>query len=691
MASKLRNIINVQATNFARMAQGASVCSLGDTNVLVTAVSAPSDPRGFVPLTVDFKQKGGVAKRTDEMLACRIIDRSIRPGFRTGFSNDTQIICNLLDVDGCNDPDVLAINGASTSLALSDIPWDGPIGATRVGLLGETLISNPTWKDRENSRLNLIMAANKAGNIMMMDGSSSEPLLLPDIAKAIKFGIKECQGVINSIEKLQKTHGKTKKDIELPHMPGMEEIELVKKHAYDQLRQILLDHSLDKQSRGEVMKKLQDTVSESLSQEMGKEKFLQAYVQLVKNVNKDLLMETRIRCDGRELHQLRPISASVNLYKNRHGTAVFQRGQTQVFCSATFDAPEDKNFVLEYEFPPFATGETGRMMNFPGRREVGHGALAEKALRPLIPDDLEMTARLNCEVWESNGSSSMASVCAGSLSLMDAGVNIKEHVAGVAMGLIGDHILTDILGFEDYFGDMDFKIAGTKKAFTAMQLDVKLNQGVPFPLVYESLELAHKAKSEIINKMNSVIRSPRKEKKECHPVTKTIYVPPHKKSKFIGLGRANLKKLTEKTGVKVFDVEDSPMEEQSDREQKGNFFLFAPNKVALKEAEDMIEASLEAMFKEPELDFNGIYTATIEEIRPTGVMVTLYPNMQPTLLPNSQLDIRPINHPSALNYQPGQQIQVKYFGRDPATGQMRLSRKSLLVSSTARVHRSPMA
>lgn len=690
MASKLRNIINIQRTNFAKFAHGASICSLGDTQVLVTAVSTPSEPKGFTPLTVDFKQKGGIARRTDEMLACRIIDRSIRPCFPEGFSNETQIICNLLDVDGINDPDVLAINGASTSLALSDIPWGGPIGATRIGLVGETLVSNPTWKERENSRLNLVLAANRTGNIMMMDGSSSEPLLMPDLAKAIKFGVKECQKVVDCINNLQKSYGKPKRALELSHQPTIDEIDLVREQAFDQILSVLKDHNHDKMSRDQAMNEVQNNISAVLkttNPEIDRDKFLQIFLRLVKDANKKLLSETRIRCDGRELHQVRPISASVDLFKNRHGTAVFQRGQTQVFCATTFDAPDAKNFELEYEFPKFATGETGRVMNFPGRREVGHGALAEKAIRPLIPKDLELTARLNCEVWESNGSSSMASVCAGSLSLMDAGVDIKEHVAGVAMGLMGDIVLTDILGYEDYFGEMDFKIAGTKKAFTALQLDVKLEQGLPIPVLFESLERAHKAKSDIITKMNNVIRSARKEKKECHPVTKTIYVPPHKKSKFIGLGRANLKRLTEQTGVKVFDVED----DQDDTEKKGNFFLFAPNKLALAEAEKMIESSLEAMFKEPELEFNGIYTATIEEIRPTGVMVTLYPNMQPALLPTSQLDIRPINHPSALNYQPGQQIQVKYFGRDPATGQMRISRKSLMMSSNARVHRSPMA
>jgi len=738
--------ITFEAATMAKFADGACTCSLGDTSVLVTAVSdklkKPS-PSGFVPLTVEYKQKAAAAGRIPmthlrrdigvterEILIGRMIDRSIRPAFTKGYYQDTQIICNQLALDGLNDADVLAINGASASLSLSDIPWNGPIGAVRVGLIGDKMVCNPTRHEISSSRLDLVLTANRLGNIVMMEGSCKEPVLIPDVIKAMRFAIKECRTIIDAIAKLQATIGKPKRPLDLTLVPTEEHMQFVYSQIQEKIRAVLCNYSLDKMARGEAFKLIQDDLLLS-----GKEKFPtldqsilnEAFVKAVRVIYRNLLIETNIRCDGRMISEMRPLDSKVDLYKPLHGSALFQRGQTQVFCSTTFDSPDaayrndnltsimsgvkEKNFMLHYEFPPYATNEIGRVGTLPSRREIGHGALAEKAIRPLVPENLDMTIRLNCEVLESNGSSSMASVCAGSLSLMDAGVKIREHVAGVAMGLIGDPkftsgvetegkkapsteeivsnsiILTDILGFEDFFGDMDFKIAGTKKALTAFQLDVKPIDGVHSSVIYQAIQRAHTARSEIISHMEKTIKSPRSEKKDNHPVMKTIHIPPHQIASFVGFGGSNLKRMMATVGVRI-SAYGNPDEQPNQGASNDNFIIFAPNKDAMAEAEETIKSSIERQ-KEPELEFNGIYTATIVEIKSNGVLVTLYPNMKPTLLPLSQLDIRAVNHPSALNFEVGQQIQVKYFGRDPASGQMRISRKSLMMSGVSRVHRTP--
>lgn len=740
--STTRNAVRFETAGLARFADGSCTCSINDTSVLVTAVSekpVKGNDAGFVPLNVVYKQKAAAAGRIpmthlrrdiglteQEVLTSRMIDRSIRPGFMEGYNHDTQIICNLLAVDGENDPDIIAINGASASLTLSSIPWNGPVGAVRVGLLGEQTLINPTRKELENCRLNLVVTANRQGNLLMMEAASKEPVLQTDIIKSIKSGIKESKVIIESLLSLQMKHGKPKKTPDLSGLPTEEHKQFVLDKFQDKIRAVLTNYSLDKIARDEAMTPIREEVFQSCS-----EKFpdiLQsqanwAFSKAIKCIYRRLISETSLRCDGRKFNQVRTIDCKVDLYKPLHGSALFQRGQTQVFCSTTFDSPDaafrndslssllsgikEKNFMLHYEFPPYATNEVGKVGTMPGRREIGHGALAERSIRPILRSNQDMTVRLNCEVLESNGSSSMASVCAGSMSLMDAGVDIRDHVAGVAMGLMSDTpdlkpdekvsvensgILTDILGFEDYFGDMDFKIAGTKKAVTAFQLDVKPTNGINPLLIYQSIQHAHTARGQIIDIMNMAIKTPRKTKKDNHPVMKTIHIPQHLISTFIGFGGANLKKMMATIGVRISSCgEDDASSGNSDlRTTNDNFMIFAPNSEAMKEAEDYIKSILEKQ-KEPELEFNGIYTATIEEIRPTGVMVTLYANMKPTLLPLSQLDIRTVSHPSALNLEAGQQIQVKYFGRDPASGQMRLSRKSLMMTSAARIHRTPLS
>ncbi|KAG9433798.1 polyribonucleotide nucleotidyltransferase 1, mitochondrial [Apis mellifera carnica] len=422
------------------------------------------------------------------------------------------------------------------------------------------------------------------------------------------------------------------------------------------------------------------------------ENALKIFSNISKEIFRSLIFETEKRCDGRGMNELREISCQVDLFQPLHGSAFFQRGQTQVLCTVTLDSIEsslkldtismlssgikEKNFFLHYEFPPYAINETGKLTGI-DRREIGHGALAEKGLQAVIPQNYPFAIRLTSEVLESNGSSSMASICGGSLALMNAGIPISSPVAGVAMGLVCNNtntadlketdykILTDISGIEDHLGDMDFKIAGTKRGFTAFQADIKV-PGIPFKVITKSIHYAHLAKNQIINIMNKVISSPATNKKKNKPVLDTIEVPIHQRRHFLGIGGLNLKKILHETGVNIYSVNDTV------------FSIFAPNQNAMDEAKYMINKILETEV-EPTLIFGDIYTAKITEIREIGVMVTLYPTMMPTLLPNSQLDQRKIHHPDVLGLNVGDEIKVKYFGRDPVNGRIRLSRKILQI------------
>lgn len=692
---------------YARFADGCAVASLGDTSVMVTAVcqrqssTAPS----FLPLVVDYRQKAAAAGRIPtnflrrelgpserEILTSRVIDRSVRPLFPEGFNLSTQIMCNMLAIDGSNDPDVIAINGASAALSVSDIPWNGPVGAVRLGMIDNEIIINPTRRQIQDSALNLVITAAKQNRVVMLEGSANE-ILEDQLRKAIKVGTKECQAIVAAITNLQKTCGKTKREVETAEQQPDDSLTgSVRELSEARLRDVFSNYTHDKISRDNAVNELRSSVIETLrndNADLDVKSVEKIFRKIVKDVFRTSILEGDVRCDGRPLNGLRDISCQVDLFNPLHGSAVFQRGQTQVMCTVTLDSLEsalkmdtvsmlisgtkEKNFFLHYEFPPYATNETGSASRA-GRRELGHGALAEKALRPVLPKDYPFTVRLTSEVLESNGSSSMATVCGGSLALLDAGIPISSAAAGVAIGLVTKYdasstnieeykILTDILGIEDYFGDMDFKIAGTKRGFTALQADIKI-PGVPLKIVMECLQQATRAKLEIIKIMNQVIRAPRSPRKDKMPVVDNLEVPIHQRGKFLGIGGMNLKKIFLETGVHIY-----PHDEKT-------YSIFAPNEDAMTEAKEMIEAILKKD-REPTLEFGAIYTARIVEIRETGVMVTLYSNMIPALLPISQLDQRRILHPSALGFEVGHEIQVKYFGRDPVSGQMRISRKVL--------------
>ncbi|XP_019882629.2 polyribonucleotide nucleotidyltransferase 1, mitochondrial [Camponotus floridanus] len=696
--------LKLSTGKYARFADGSAIVSLGDTSVMVTAVCKhQSSNSSFLPLIVDYRQKAAAAGRIptnflrrelgpteNEILTSRVIDRSIRPLFPEGFYYDTHIMCNMLAVDGINDPDVIAINGASAALSISDIPWNGPVGAIRIGMIDNEFIINPTRRQIQDSILNMIVTATKHNLIVMLEGSANE-ILEQDLKKAIKLGVKECQNIVNAIANLQKAHGKTKRNIETVEQDN-NLINSVKELSETKLREIFSNHAHDKISRDNAINDLRNSVIEALKSDntdLDVKSAENIFGKITKDLFRTLILDTDVRCDGRSPDGLRDISCQVDLFNPLHGSAVFQRGQTQVMCTVALDSLEsalkmdamsmlisgvkEKNFFLHYEFPPYATNETGHVGRI-GRREMGHGALAEKALRSILPKDYPFTIRLTSEVLESNGSSSMATVCGGSLALLDAGIPISSSAAGVAIGLVTKYnetntdidkykILTDILGIEDYLGDMDFKIAGTKRGFTALQADVKI-PGVPLKIIMECLYQAIAAKREIIKIMNDVIRTPQTKKKDKMPVIENLEVPIHQRGKFLGIGGMNLKKILLETGVHIFPHDEN------------TYSIFAPNENAMNEAKEMIENILQKD-REPTLEFGAIYTAKIVEIREIGVMVTLHSKMVPTLLPNSQLDQRKIHHPSALGLEIGQEIQVKYFGRDPASGQIRISRKVL--------------
>ncbi|XP_068183367.1 polyribonucleotide nucleotidyltransferase 1, mitochondrial [Antennarius striatus] len=698
--------LQISSGKFAKFADGCAVVQMGETSVMVTAVSKtkPSSTQ-FMPLVVDYRQKAAAAGRIptnylrrelgpsdNEILTSRLIDRSVRPLFPPGYFYDTQILCNLLAVDGVNNPDVLAINAASAALALSDIPWHGPIGAVRVGLIDREVVVNPTRVEMLSSSLNMVVAGAPSSQVVMIE-ASAENSLQQDFCHAVKVGIKHTQQIIHAIQQMESEQKVTKRTPVKIFSAPANMVEHIRHSASKMIHAVFSDHTHDKISRDEAINKIRLEMEEKIKGEFPEaEPFevVESFNVVFKDVFRNLALNEYMRCDGRDLSALRNISCEVDLFEPLHGSALFQRGQTQVLSSVTFDSLEssikadvintalsgikDKNFMLHYDFPPYATNETGRVGGT-NRRELGHGALAEKALRPVIPKDFPFTIRVTAEVLESNGSSSMASACGGSLALMDAGVPISSPVAGVAVGLVSKanpenpaeiqdyRLLTDILGIEDHLGDMDFKLAGTSKGITALQADVKI-PGLPLKLVMEAIQQGTVARREILAIMNKCIAKPRASRKKNGPVVEHIKVPISRRAHFVGPGGYNLRRLQVQTGVTI-----SQMDEE-------RFSVFAPTPGAMNEAQEIIgEICMDD--QEDQLEFGAIYTATITEIRDAGVMVKLYPNMTAVLLHNSQLDHKRIKHPSALGLEVGQQIEVKYFGRDPTDGRMRISRKVL--------------
>ena len=575
----------IETGKMAKQANGSVLVEYGGTVVLATAVSSKKTREGidFFPLTVEYQEKtyaagripGGYFKREGrptekEILTARLIDRPIRPLFPKGFMNDVQIFAIVLSSDGQNDSDIPAMIGASTALAISDIPFAGPVGAVRVGLVDDKFIVNPTFEELEKSELNLVAVGLK-DRIVMLEAGSSE-IQGEKMLEAIEFSQKHINEAIEIQEELQKKAGKKKAEVEMKVVSDAL-YEKVKGLSLSQLEKAYLPAS--KEEREDALDILTKSVVEKLKAEdeaLQESDIKNALVKVEKEVIRKFILGKKKRVDGRKCEDIRPITCEIGVLPRTHGSGLFTRGQTQSLSTTTLGTGRDeqrldtlegekfKSFMLHYNFPPFSVGEA-RPARGPGRREIGHGALAERALKAVMPssEDFPYTVRVVSDILESNGSSSMATVCASTLSLMDAGVPIKRPVSGIAMGLVKEGassaILTDIAGVEDHFGDMDFKVTGTDNGITALQMDLKID-GIDMGLIKNIMKQALPAMDFILKKIQTVIDTPREKLSEYAPKIVAITIPKDKIRAVIGPGGKIIKKIIQDTGAAI-DVDDT--------------------------------------------------------------------------------------------------------------------------------------
>ena len=578
--------LEFETGRLAKQASGSVVVKMGDNVVLATAVAAPEPREGqdFFPLTVDYREytyaggriPGGFIKREGrpserEILTARQIDRPIRPLFPENFKNETQVIALVLSADAENDPDVVAINAASCAVALSDIPFAGPVGAVRVGLVNGEMVINPAYAEMRESKLNIMVVGTKDGIVMIESGAKE--VTEDRVVDAIEFAHAEIKKIVATMTELASRAGKPKRKIAAPEFDEKYFKELKSKVGSK------LADALDtkKYPKIDSYTKVAEIKTELKSQlpaddETAADKLEHYYEVLRERLFREQVTKDRIRPDRRQFDEIRAISIETGVLPRTHGSAIFTRGETQALVTTTlgtsddvqrlenFEGEKKKNFMLHYNFPPFSVGETGRMTGV-GRREIGHGALAERAISAVLPDadKWPYTMRVVSDILESNGSSSMASVCGAALSLMDAGVPIKAPVAGVAMGLVkeGDDysILTDIAGAEDHYGDMDFKVAGTREGITALQMDIKIS-GITGQIMREALDQARRGRLFILDKMQDALPESRVDVSKFAPRIHTLQIPVDKIRDLIGPGGKVIRGIVEQTGVKI-DVEDS--------------------------------------------------------------------------------------------------------------------------------------
>jgi len=677
----------IQTGKFAKQADGAVTVQYGGTVVLATAVVSPEPREGidFLPLTVEYQEKtyaagkipGGFFKREGrpsekEILTSRLIDRPIRPMFPNGFINDIQVMCIVLSHDGKNDGDMLAMIGASAALSISPIPFLGPLGSIKVGRLNSEFVVNPTYEQLEQSDVDLVVTGTRDGIVMIESGCKevSDTVLLD----AIEFGFKQLQKIIDVQEELVKQCGIKK--LEFPLLT-------VNKDLKKEIENIALNHitqicaMADKDKREDLMSSLSKKLCQEMLVEGSKYTELDVKNVLV-NIEQDLvrknIIKNQTRVDGRTFKQIRPIMCEVGVLPRTHGSGLFTRGQTQSLSVATLGTSEDeqtidalqgetsKSFMLHYSFPPFSVGEI-KPVRGPGRREIGHGALAEKALRPIMPtkEAFPYTIRVVSEILESNGSSSMATVCAGALSLMDAGVPIKAPVSGIAMGLVKEGnkhaILTDIIGLEDHFGDMDFKVTGTREGITALQMDLKI-RGISMDLLKEILDQANEARAIILNKMMEVISMPRTDLSEFAPRIISFKINQSKIGTVIGPGGKMIKRIIEETGVTI-NIDDD-----------GTVNIASNDSVASEKAVQIIKG----LTSEPEI--GKIYQAKVTRLMPFGAFCEFLPGKE-GLVHVSELDDKFVKKAEdAVSV--GDEIMVKIIEVDNQ-GRVNLSRKQAMV------------
>ncbi|MCM8823797.1 MAG: polyribonucleotide nucleotidyltransferase [Candidatus Omnitrophica bacterium] len=578
-----RDKLSFSSGELATQSNGSTVVFYGETIVLVSACMDrhPKDDCEITPLTVDYMEKtyamgkipGGFIKREGrpkdtEILCARLIDRPLRPFFPPGLMNEVQIVAMVLSSDGINDPDVLGINGASCALLISDIPFYTPVGAVRVCKREKDFIINPTYQEREEALFDMVVAATM-DNIVMIEGDFNE-ISEEEILEAIKFAHPAIQEVIKLQLEIKEKIGKPKKEVPLYNI-DREFINKIKDIVYPLLDKIY--GLVKKEEREDEIDKIISQLQELFKEDSKITPFMinKSFYEIEKEFVRDKILKDGLRPDGRAINEIRKIECKVGVLPRTHGSAIFKRGQTQALAVTTLGTSSDeqliselegekyKHFMLHYTFPPFSVGEV-KPLRGPSRREIGHGTLAEKSLLPVIPDkeSFPYTIRVVSEILESNGSSSMASVCASSLSLMDAGVPIKEHVAGIALGLVQNNenykILTDIAGVEDHYGEMDFKIAGTEKGITAIQLDVK-NEGISFSILADSLKRAKEARNFILSKMKEIISTPRSMVSPYAPKIKSFKIDIDKIGEIIGPGGRVIRKITRENNV-IVDIND---------------------------------------------------------------------------------------------------------------------------------------
>jgi polyribonucleotide nucleotidyltransferase len=679
--------LSFETGKLAKQADGSVVVRFGDTVVLVTACRAATPREGidFLPLTVDFREyayasgriPGGFFKREGKMadkevLTSRMIDRPIRPLFPAGWRHETQIIALVLSADKQNDPDVLAITGASAALALSEIPFHSTIAGVRVGLVDGAYLINPTYEQRKKSLVDIVLAGTKDGLVMVEAGAKEVPE--EQVAQALEAGHAAIKQIVAVIDDLAATAGKKKREVAAKAVDADLQREVEGKVLEPLAAAMRIKDKLENYST--VDKVQEDLLAAYAEAEPAKKSGAKAiFKDLKERVLRSEVLEKRVRLDGRRFDEIRAIWTEAGVLPRTHGSVVFTRGETQALVTCTLGTADDqqkiehvdgeyyKRFMLHYNFPPFSVGEV-QFLRGPGRREVGHGALAERALQAVIPTEetFPYTIRLVSDILESNGSSSMASVCGGSMAMMDAGVPLTSPVAGIAMGLIMDEasgkyaILSDIAGAEDHYGDMDFKVAGTDKGITALQMDIKVT-GITAEIMREALEQARAGRVHILGKMAETLGEARKSVSSIAPRIVTIRIPVDKIRDVIGPGGKMIRSIIERTGVKI-DVEDN-----------GQVNVASADEAAAAKAIGIIQE----LTATPEL--NKTYMGKVQRITDFGAFVEIMPGTDGLLHVSEIANHRVKDVRDELKE--GEQVLVKVINIDP-TGKIRLSRKALL-------------
>jgi len=690
MQKKVETVIGGRSIAFetgkmAKQASGSVVVTCGDTMVLVTAVAEKkSKDMGFLPLTIEYQERMYAAGRIPgsyfrreigrpsekEVLTCRLIDRPLRPLFPKGYMCETQVIITVFSADQEIDPDILAMNGASTALAISDIPWQGPIAAARVGYIDGDYVLNPTRTQLEKSDMNLVVAGTEQA-VVMVEGRTGE-LSEDVILEAIFFAHEGMQPLLEMQNDLRSEIGKEKREVTPPAVNEKLQAR-VEKLAAAGMEEVVT--TADKMARGDRYDRLKAEVLSALDEneytsESEVSDLLSAYK---KRIMRDRIVEKGERLDGRNFEEVRPISCEVGVLPRAHGSALFTRGETQAMVIATLGSERDeqhleglsgdvyRRFMLHYNFPPFCVGEV-RFMRGPSRRDIGHGTLARRGIEAVLPDadTFPYTMRVVSEVLESNGSSSMATVCGGSLALMDAGVSIKSPVSGVAMGLIkeGDEVvvLTDILGDEDHLGDMDFKVVGTREGITALQMDIKID-GVDREIMGRALSQAKEGRLHILGKMEEAIASPRHDVSEYAPKYITIKIHPDKIRDIIGPGGKIIREMTAEYESKI-DVEDD-----------GTIKIFS---TSAEQGEALVK-HIEEMTAMPEI--GKVYEGVVRTVKDFGAFVQILPGTDGMVHISELKKERVGKVTDVLNE--GDTVRVKVLDID-GRGRIRLSRKAAL-------------